>query len=194
MRRFNDRARQPIGRRETEHQRDDGAVAVSPQHRPLESKRVDHGQRLLHRALMEVHRKIADRSGAAVSGSIRNDDAVTRAERRDLAVERIDLVAPAAVEKDNRRTVAEIAIVNPHRRTSRHQRRALKVDGQHDSLMLVSVESFQGMKKALAVSIAAAVAVIAVAAAPLTPEQTLDRRVDRRASSSRPTDRGSCSP
>jgi dipeptidyl aminopeptidase/acylaminoacyl peptidase len=32
------------------------------------------------------------------------------------------------------------------------------------------------MKKALAVSIAAAVAVIAVAAAPLTPEQTLDRR------------------
>ena len=53
-------------------------------------------------AVMEVGLLPLERPRPAVAGPIRDDEAMVAGERGDLAIERIDLVAPAAVQNHER--------------------------------------------------------------------------------------------
>src|SRR5437763_15954529 len=72
---------------------------------------------------MKMRVETIDRRRRAVAGAIGNDDAAARRKRRDRPIERIDLVSPAAVEKQKRRALSALTVVDAHGRDSRRQRR-----------------------------------------------------------------------
>ena len=67
------------------------------------SQRVDHRERFGGGAMVKVGLLPLEPRPTAVAGPIRGDDAMPGRKRRDLSIERIDLVAPAAVQDHDRR-------------------------------------------------------------------------------------------
>ena len=82
MRRLDDYRLEPLRRGQRHQQRDHGAVAVAPQHRPLEAERLDDAERLDCRAVVEVALLPLERPRQAVARAIRDDDAMAAGERR----------------------------------------------------------------------------------------------------------------
>ena len=95
---FEDHRLHPEGRLDCCHGRHDRPVAVSPPHGPFDFQHVEDRQRLDDGAMVEIGRKGVKRRGPSIPGATGNDHSVGRAERR--SIDRIDVVAPAPVEKD----------------------------------------------------------------------------------------------
>src|SRR5262249_49962442 len=149
----------------------------SPENRRSQRQRIEHGERFVGRALVKVRRQRFDRSRFAVAASIRRDDADARAKRGGDAIERVDLVAPAAVKKHDRFVGGGTGCAdsNPHRRSSRRERRVRERDvcqAAGESMLRYRFT----MKRGVLALVAAVSAFAWLDAAPLTPEQTLDRR------------------
>src|SRR2546430_7442713 len=99
---------------------------------------------------------------------------MARRQRLDLTIDWIDLVAPAAVQEDERRSRPHVAIMNRHRRGARRKRRRGDRHNRHEPPMLRY--GAPTMKQTIFVAAAFAGVVLTAQTAPLTPEQTLDRR------------------
>ena len=89
----------------------------------IETERVDHRECFGGGAMVKVGLLPREAARAAVAGAIGDDQSMARGERRDLAIERVDLVAPAAVKNHDRRSRAGVAIVHANRRLTREQAR-----------------------------------------------------------------------
>jgi hypothetical protein len=90
-------------------------------------KGVKQANSLNRSAPVKVCRHMFQAHRPPVSGSIRYQDPEAFTKRFDLSVERIDLIAPSAVQKQERRTNARITIVNLNRTQARSQRRFIDV-------------------------------------------------------------------
>src|SRR5215469_3447868 len=102
-----------LGRHQTDLGRDHGSVAMSPEQRALNSERVEHEESLLGGATMKVCRQS---SGEAcrppVTGTIGNDKADLPLQRIDLPLDPVDTISPAPMQKHQRASAAQIAVVN----------------------------------------------------------------------------------
>lgn len=93
---------------------------MTPENGAVDSERIHHEESLLGSAAMEI-----DGHGsrhwrrAAVARSIGDDEAALTLQRFDLAVDGIDAIAPSAVQKNDRKAAADIAVVNANRVDSR---------------------------------------------------------------------------
>ncbi len=123
MGRLGDDAAEAFRRRNRHEQRDHRTVAVAPEHGTLEVERRDHRKGLRGGTLVEIDLLPLEPSRGTVSGAIRNHQAMVRRERGDLPVERVNLIAPAAVQNDDRPTGANLTIVNANRRHARREER-----------------------------------------------------------------------
>ena len=94
--------RDALGPEERHVRGDHRAVGVAPQRRGPEAERVHHRERLLGHHPVEPAGERGDAAGAAVADAVGSEDAVARRERGDRLVEGVRLVAPAAVEDDDR--------------------------------------------------------------------------------------------
>ena len=88
--------------------------------------------------MMKVDLLRVEPSRPAVARAIGNDDAMVGGERGDLPIERIDLVAPAAVQDHDRRPVAGIAIMNADRRHAGRERDEARSTIRHEAYAKVS--------------------------------------------------------
>src|SRR5262245_65402733 len=99
-------------------------------------ERVDEREGLGCGALMEVDLLRREPARLSVSGAIGDNDSMRSRQRRYLTNERIDLVTPSAMQHDQRRADADVAIVNRHRRHAGRERRGGKRDDRHETPML----------------------------------------------------------
>jgi len=92
---------------------DDGAVAVSPEEGAADAERVEHEQSFFGGATVEVEGQwTREGCGAGVAGAVGNHESDEVGESFDLAVDGVDAVAPAAVQEDERRAAADVAVMN----------------------------------------------------------------------------------
>lgn len=89
---------------------DHRAIAVAPPRGALDPESPEEGSRLEHRSTVEVLRKGLDRCRSPVAGTMRDQD--PKAAGEYLRLERVHVISPTAVEEDQRRPDAEIAIAD----------------------------------------------------------------------------------
>ena len=77
-----------------------------------------------------------DTTRPSVAGAIGNDEAILARERLELPIEGVDLVAPAAVQHDDRMPRSGVAVMKAHRRDAGRKRRREDLDGRHETPML----------------------------------------------------------
>src|SRR5262245_1280943 len=126
MRRLGDDADGASGRRHAQAERDDGAVAVAPDDGPIDRQRVHQRQSFLSRPLMKVDALLVQDARSAITGAIRNHEAMRLLERRKLTVERVDVVAPATMKDYQRDAAAARTVIDRYGRNAGRQRRRRK--------------------------------------------------------------------
>ena len=77
---------------------------------------------------MEIRGEFFQFSGAAVTRAIGDQNAESIAKCLDLTIERIDFIAPAAVQKNQRHAMTRFSIVDLDRNRSLDERRVRKRD------------------------------------------------------------------
>lgn len=102
-----------VGRGQTHHGGDDGAVTVAPKNGTLEAERVEKGNRFKGGAAVKVEWHFAiEVRGVTVARAVGDDDSKLALEGSDLPIEWIDAISPATMEKHQWPATAEFTIVN----------------------------------------------------------------------------------
>src|SRR5262249_8368610 len=130
VRRFGHDSRNAVRPRKREPERDDRAVAVSPEDGPVQAECVEKGQRFGRRALMKIGLQLVDRFGSAVASPIGNHNSKPMLERGNLSIEWVALVAPPTVEEQQRTAASSVTIVNNNGRDVGSERRRGKLNDQ----------------------------------------------------------------
>jgi redox-sensitive bicupin YhaK (pirin superfamily) len=119
---------------------DHRAVAVTPQRAAGDAHRIEQLLGLDRRGFVEARRQRVDPRRLAVAGAIRDHDPTRRCERGDLRIERIELVAPTAVQDHERRSGGAAEIANVKRRVgNRHEHVASVIDSRYGSCMTIEL-------------------------------------------------------
>src|SRR5205085_1781505 len=82
-------------------------------------------------AAMKIHRQLIDALRTAIAAAVGNQYAIFITKRLHLRIEWIDLIAPAAVQENQRVAVSGFAIMNRHRRRAGNERRFVDVRERH---------------------------------------------------------------
>jgi hypothetical protein len=104
MKRLETDASESIGRRKTHQSSDDSSIAMSPQHRALDMKCIEQIQSLHCGSFMEIGGEMVQALRTTISSAIGNDNSEAVAQRIDLSIERVNLVAPSSVQEHKRRS------------------------------------------------------------------------------------------
>src|SRR5262249_6395444 len=96
---------------------------VPPEDGRTETERIDEPLGLDGGCFMKTGVEGSDGRRSAVAAAIGNENAIAIRQRRDLPIERVDLVAPPAMQEDERRASPELAIPQAYRRHAGRERR-----------------------------------------------------------------------
>src|SRR5207247_10854195 len=109
--------RRPFWGAMPEDRRNSRAVAVTPEHRPLDRKRIQEFLGLDRGGEMEFRRQLGDVWRPAVPGAIGDDK--TAFQLCDGVVMRVEGIAPTTVEEDDRRAPPDIPVAELDRSLTR---------------------------------------------------------------------------
>src|SRR5262245_36004860 len=123
---FENHRRKAVGLRQRHSRRGDRSIAVPPQHAAIHTHGVQKLSHLLGGNLVKSAWKTFDTGRLPVIGPIRNQNSKAVLKRLDLRVERIHLVSPSAVQKQQRNPMPIFAIKEAFSTT-----RIFKYDERH---------------------------------------------------------------
>ena len=132
VRRLDYETAQPVWIGQSHQERDDGAIAMPPDNRAIELQGVDHRERFIGGATVKVGRLPFEPRRPSVAGPVRGDDPIPGRKRRDLSLERIDVIAPTTMKDHDRRAGAGVAVVHANRRNPRRKSRRSEIQVRHE--------------------------------------------------------------